>query len=168
MTVCPYRRGACSLPSPRPVSFLMRKSGAPFMDGSQLPAFPRPSGLRPLPARHALPGWWLVGLCPAGVVSSANGPACGCPRGLAAGVEVVQAAPRGRAPRLCLSLLSVCRFWLRASTSPTGSVRPPGGPPATGHSGGCASGLPATSVSGRPGHEQTAVGAARLPVQPVR
>lgn len=60
------------------------------------------------------------------------------------------------------------QFWLRASTSPTGSVRPPRGSPTTGHSGGCTSGLPAASVSGRSGHEQTAVGAARLPVQSVR
>lgn len=47
------------------------------------------------------------------------------------------------------------QFWLRASTSPTRSVCPSRGSPSTGYSRGSASGLPTTSFSSRPGHEQT-------------
>lgn len=59
------------------------------------------------------------------------------------------------------------QFWLRTSTSPTRSVCPSRGSPTTGHSRGRTSGLPTTSISGCPRHEQTTDRPARLPVQPV-
>lgn len=71
---------------------------------------------------------------------------------------------QGRAWCLCLSLLFVCRLWLRASTATTGSVCPPRGPSSTCYSRGSTSGLPSASVSGRPRHEQASNGPARLPL----
>lgn len=60
------------------------------------------------------------------------------------------------------------QFWLWASASTAGSVCPSRGPSSTCYSGGSTSGLPATSISGHPRHEQTPNGAARLSLRPVR
>lgn len=59
------------------------------------------------------------------------------------------------------------QFWLRASTSTTGSVCTTGGPPSTCHSWGSTSGLPTASISGCPGYEQAPNSTARLSLQSV-
>lgn len=99
------------------------------MDGSQLPAFPRPPGLRPRPARRVLPGWPLVGLCPLGVVSSAVGPACGHPRGLAAGWRWSGRLPEGE-HRVCVCLSCLpAGFGYGPPPPPPDQFAPPGVPP---------------------------------------
>lgn len=56
------------------------------------------------------------------------------------------------------------QFWLRSSAPSPRSVRPSRGPSSTCHPRGCPAGLPTTSVSGCPRHEQTPNSPAGLPL----
>lgn len=134
------KSGCHSRSRPRSLSFLIGKSRSFFMDAH---------------TSHS-----------PGTLGLERSPTSLCQAGLLGWMHVVLAAEE-REHRVCVCLLSVHRFRLRTSTSPTRSVCPSRGSPTTGHSRSRTSGLPATSISGRPRHEQTTDRPARLPIQPI-
>ena len=138
------KSGCHSRPRPRSLSFLMGKSRSFFIDaGTSYP--PGTLGLERSPTSLCQATGWSL--------SAQQGRSLGCRLGSWGGCMWSWQLKSVSTASVCL--LSVHRFWLRTSTSPTRSVCPSRGSPTTGHSRGRTSGLPTTSISGRPRHEQT-------------
>ena len=150
------KSGCHSRPRPRSLSFLIGKSRSFFIDAcTSYP--PGTLGLERSPTSLCQATGWSL--------SAQQGCSLGCRLVSWGGCMWSWWQTSMSTTSVCL--LSVHRFWLRTSTSPTRSVCPSRGSPTTGHSRGRTSGLPTTSISGCPRHEQTTDRPARLPVQPV-